>query len=87
MDNLHIRCPKCKWEPDEYPYWMCSCGFTWNTFSTGGRCPSCGKQWQHTQCIEQAGGCDKWSLHLDWYENLDDIVEEVKEELRQTELV
>jgi len=81
MDSIRIRCPKCSWEPDGQPYWMCSCGHSWDTFSTGGRCPACGKAWEQTQCIEDAGGCPKWSPHFDWYENLDKVVDEVKEVL------
>jgi hypothetical protein len=81
--DLHIRCPKCSWEPDGFPYWICTCGCQWNTFETGGRCPSCGKQWEQTQCIDGAGGCSQWSPHLDWYENLDDIVEEVREAIAE----
>ena len=77
MDSVRIRCPKCSWEPDGRPYWMCECGCEWDTFSYGGRCPSCKKVWEYTQCID----CYKWSPHLDWYENLDDIVQEIKEEM------
>ncbi|WP_336517212.1 hypothetical protein [Pollutibacter soli] len=83
MDDLKIRCPKCHWQPDGKPHWSCSCGTIWDTFSTGGRCPGCGKQWHDTQCIVDAGGCQSWSPHLDWYENLDDFVEEVKEVLKE----
>ena len=59
MESIKVRCPKCKWEPDGKPYWRCSCGHKWDTFSTGGRCPACQKVWEETQCIEQAGGCKK----------------------------
>jgi hypothetical protein len=38
MNSIRIRCPKCEWEPDGKPYWRCSCGHRWDTFSTGGRC-------------------------------------------------
>ena len=71
-----IACPKCGWEPDGRPHWSCSCGHHWNTFETAGRCPSCGKHWKNTQCIPFAGGCSEWSLHLDWYRDLDDWLEE-----------
>lgn len=83
LDNIRIRCPKCDWEPDGQPYWMCECGTQWDTFSTGGRCPGCGKVWEYTQCILFAGGCDAWSPHLDWYENLDNVVEEAREALEK----
>ena len=80
MDSIRIRCPKCNWEPDGKPYWQCSCGHVWDTFSTGGRCPACQKVWEDTKCPGHVGGCDKWSPHLDWYENLDDIVDEIRQE-------
>ena len=72
---MRIRCPKCNWEPDGKPYWKCTCNHRWDTFSTAGRCPSCGKQWKETQCIQYiASGCGKFSPHLDWYEDLDDVL-------------
>lgn len=83
MDNIKIRCPKCEWEPDGKPYWQCSCGNTWDTFSTGGRCTKCTKVWEDTQCISNAGGCDKTSPHLDWYEGFDDIIAQLKAEIRE----
>ncbi|MBA2762226.1 MAG: hypothetical protein H0U39_09775 [Segetibacter sp.] len=83
MDNIHICCPKCKWEPDGKPYWQCTCGTVWDTFSTGARCPSCGIVWKDTQCIIEAGGCNKSSPHLDWYEGLEDIIKKLKEEIEQ----
>ncbi len=55
----------------------------WDTFSTGARCPECGRVWQETQCIESAGGCNTLSPHLDWYEGLDDIVQKLKEEIKE----
>ena len=83
MDSIRIRCPKCDWEPDGQPYWLCTCGHHWDTFNTGGRCPACGKVWEHTQFVLEAGGCTKWSPHLDWYENLDKVADEVKDVLEQ----
>ena len=83
MDNIKICCPKCNWEPDGKPYWQCSCGTSWNTFSTGGRCPNCKRVWENTQCIEHAGGCEAWSPHLDWYKGLDDIVDKLKEDIKR----
>jgi hypothetical protein len=64
-----IKCPKCNWEHDWKEHWMCTCGHFWDTFTTRGRCPSCGYQWKHTACPS----CSKWSRHLDWYhEPIDD---------------
>ncbi|PUZ22445.1 hypothetical protein DCM91_14335 [Chitinophaga costaii] len=79
MDSLKIRCPKCKWEPDGKPYWQCSCGHVWDTFTTGGRCPACQKVWEDTCCIYPPAGCLQWSPHLDWYEHLDNILLEIRE--------
>ena len=58
-----IRCPKCKWSPGPDHLWRCRCGFTWNTFDTGGVCPGCLYQWKDTQCPQ----CKQWSAHSDWY--------------------
>lgn len=70
-----IRCPRCRWRPVGTSRWCCeavgspeplfdSCGTTWNTFATRGRCPGCGHQWLWTSCH----ACEGWSLHEDWYE-------------------
>ncbi len=80
-DRIEIRCPKCHWEPDGRPHWTCSCGHRWNTFDTGGRCPACRRQWNETQCVLPAGGCDAWSPHLDWYHGLDDWLKRQLEEV------
>lgn len=85
MDNIRIRCPKCNWEPDGKPYWVCTCcRIPWNTFGTGARCPHCGRVWEETRCILSAGGCKSWSPHLDWYEGLNDIVQKLKEEIKES---
>lgn len=81
---MKICCPKCSWEPDGRPYWACSdCGTAWDTFSTAARCPGCGRQYKYTQCIGFAGGCDQSSLHLDWYKDLDDLLVEELEEMKE----
>ena len=58
-----IRCPLCGWAPAAADRWMCRCHHSWNTFDTGGVCPSCLYQWANTQCL----ACHGWSLHSDWY--------------------
>jgi hypothetical protein len=74
-DFSAIRCPLCRWHPEASSRWTCSCfgtpepyfescGTVWNTFSTRGRCPGCGHQWQWTTCLS----CQEVSLHVDWYE-------------------
>jgi hypothetical protein len=84
MEDIHIRCPKCKWEPDGKPYWACSCGHQWDTFATAGRCPQCGKIWKDTQCVAaEHGGCLAWSPHLDWYDGLDEIIDRLKAEIEE----
>lgn len=60
----HIRCPLCRWRPRKTDLWMCKCRHLWNTFDTGGVCPSCLFRWLHTLCP----ACRRWSLHSDWYE-------------------
>ncbi len=64
--NRRIRCPRCGWVPRRDSRWWCPhpCGTSWNTFETRGRCPGCGKQWEHTACL----ACHQWSRHADWYE-------------------
>ncbi len=77
MSDLKIACPKCNWEPDGRPYWTCSdCQTNWDTFTTAARCPGCGKQYEVTQCVPYAGGCNVSSPHLDWYRNLNDKLRE-----------
>jgi len=58
-----IRCPKCGWLPQSEDRWICNCRHLWNTFNTGGVCPSCLKQWNITKCPS----CHQWSPHSDWY--------------------
>lgn len=84
--EVKIQCPKCSWEPDGQPYWQCDCGHSWDTFETAARCPACGKQHELTQCIRPAGGCDKLSPHLDWYNGLDKWVKEQVESVKEIEL-
>lgn len=81
--DIEICCPKCEWKPDGRAYWQCSCGCTWNTFETAGKCPSCSKSWEDTMCPGPGfpGGCGKWSKHIDWYRNLD---KSFKEELEKS---
>jgi hypothetical protein len=63
-----VRCPACKWEPKRDDQWTCECLHAWNTFDTGGVCPSCQRQWMETQCPQ----CHVWSRHADWYDDGDE---------------
>ena len=81
--EIKIACPKCNWEPDGGEYWGCTCGHVWNTFATAAKCPNCGKQWKDTQCIPFRGGCYEFSPHIDWYRNLDNIIEKEIESLKK----
>ncbi len=68
---VKIYCPKCGWAPGAGARWSCApggCGYVWNTFDTGGRCPGCGRQWRVTQCLS----CHQFSPHEDWYHDDDD---------------
>lgn len=69
-----IRCPICGWSPSSTSRWTCwdcehpeyfygGCGTEWNTFDTGGLCPTCSHQWTWTSCLS----CWGWSKHVDWY--------------------
>lgn len=71
-----IRCPICTWRPSRSSHWTCwdcdhpeyffnGCGTEWNTFETGGVCPTCAHRWAWTSCLS----CWSWSKHVDWYEN------------------
>jgi hypothetical protein len=62
-DGSGIRCPVCGWTPAAEDRWMCECGHLWNTFDTGGVCPSCLLKWTFTCCL----ACHLWSPHSDWY--------------------
>ena len=76
--ELKVCCPQCGWLPDGEAYWTCrSCSYDWDVFSTGGRCPRCDFEHQFTECIGWAGGCDEMSPHLDWYQGLDEGLEEI----------
>ncbi len=61
--GLHICCPKCAWVPQSESLWGCKCDTNWNTFDTGGCCPSCRTQWLYTVCLQ----CRKVSPHAEWY--------------------
>ena len=65
--NSKIDCPVCDWEPTPRDVWMCTdCETTWNTFDTQGLCPTCNKQWTHTQCLN----CCHWLPHKEWYQGI-----------------
>jgi hypothetical protein len=62
-EHAAIRCPRCAWIPTPDDVWECECGYTWNSFETGGRCPGCATTWQSTCCLE----CNQLSEHRAWY--------------------
>jgi hypothetical protein len=64
--EVRIYCPKCAWEPGPGDRWSCTCGCAWNTFTTFGKCPTCGREWNQTQCLS----CARWSPHQDWYHEM-----------------
>lgn len=72
MAEPDIHCPRCGWRPRLDSVWQCSrrlggCGTRWNTFLTGGLCPTCACAWEITACP----GCRQFSLHKDWYHERD----------------
>ena len=79
--QVEIYCPCCRWEPDGGAHWQCTCGYVWNSFSTGAVCPKCQYRWKISQCPAQAGGCGAVSPHVDWYHGLDELVGELLEEV------
>jgi hypothetical protein len=61
---------------------MAGCGTSWNTFLTGGLCPSCACRWDITACHS----CRQYSLHAEWY-HYPDPVEEPQEQVSADETV
>ena len=43
-------CPACGTNPPMAALWGCTCGAMYDTFATGGACPSCGSAFPTTQC-------------------------------------
>lgn len=82
MGKIKVCCPSCGWKPDGKAHWKCSCGTQWNAFETLGKCPTCSKQWDYTQCVEDTGGCNQFAAHDKWYAGLDEVVEELITELQ-----
>lgn len=88
MPDWKIACPKCAWEPAPHHLWSCTCGHSWHTFDTIGRCPKCSKQWTETQCTYPLnGGCARWSPHIDWYKGLDEAMRRELERALRLETV
>ncbi len=81
MEKGKIYCPKCEWEPDALSVWQCLpvCGTVWNTFATGGVCPTCGEVFKQTQCRR----CGHFSLHLEWYHHTEDTQSEKKDKVNE----
>lgn len=61
-----ISCPKCQWKPTGHRLWLCTCGHSWDTFDTKGKCPNCHAQWQDTWCPR----CERVSPHKEWYKTI-----------------
>lgn len=48
-----LACPACKTAPPIGDLWKCArCGTSFDTFATGGLCPSCGTRFDVTRCSE-----------------------------------
>ncbi|HVW07389.1 MAG TPA: hypothetical protein VHC90_02345 [Bryobacteraceae bacterium] len=62
-EGVVFRCPRCEYRPPEADVWMCRCGRSWNTFTTGGICPGCRHRWKVMACAS----CREWSPHPEWY--------------------
>jgi hypothetical protein len=82
MGNITVNCPSCGWKPDGKAHWKCNCGTQFNAFDTLGKCPTCSKQYEYTQCVEDAGGCNHFTTHDQWYNGLDEAVQELIQELQ-----
>jgi Zn-dependent protease len=58
-----LACPTCKTPPPMAELWSCSrCLFVFDTFATGGACPSCGMAFEATNCPDcgQAHPAAEW---------------------------
>ena len=57
--------------PPKGPYWQCrnmegeGCGHTFDTFKHKARCPSCGRKFKYTMCIN----CGQWSLFTSYFKD------------------
>jgi hypothetical protein len=61
----HLRCPFCGWIPFALPAWKCKeCRFVWDTFETGGVCPSCGHHHAEIACVRcrRISDRDRWVI-------------------------
>lgn len=81
MEKIKIKCPSCSWKPTKKAMWRCECGTQFNAFAQQNQCPTCKKTWEYTQCVEEAGGCNEFAPHIDWYENVPSMVSELMNEL------
>ena len=63
---------------------MGGCSHKWNTFTTGGICPSCNYVWNITSCF----ACKQFSLHVEWYHYPDSPDEQrlLSEEIAESEV-
>ena len=77
--KIEIKCPKCSWKPTSEKLWQCTCNHIWNTFDTCAQCPKCKKIWEDTSCPK----CQRWSKHLAWYSNLDNVLTKELEKLNE----
>jgi Zn-dependent protease len=59
-------CPSCRSAPPLGAFWACGqCGAPFDTFDTGGRCPSCGAVFRETRCVDcgRPGPIGAWASH------------------------
>jgi hypothetical protein len=81
MAKITVCCPSCNWKPDNKAHWKCTCGTQWNAFESLGKCPTCSKQWAYTQCVEEVGGCNHFAPIEEWYQGLNEVVNDLIEEM------
>lgn len=61
--RLGFACPSCGTAPPIGQFWLCKqCSNTFDTFATGGVCPSCSTRWDTTQCMD----CQRSSPISQW---------------------
>ena len=61
-------CPACGIAPPKLPCWQChQCGTRFDTFASGGHCPSCGTEFAVTGCPD----CGAARPLADWIKTVD----------------
>lgn len=50
--RTELACPRCRAAPPVGAFWACACKTRFDSFETGGRCPTCSRSFAATSCTE-----------------------------------